>query len=137
MSSKHQERGAKVEVSVQDITKAPEKFAGQKIVVTGKVHRIEGPNAFILDGPGFFNDKILVIMDKQQQAGTANQQAGAASLTLKEKQKLQLTGKVEEIGVSELEETYKPGLKPEMKAEFKGTVMPVLIVPPNSIRTQG
>ncbi len=48
-----------------------------------------------------------------------NEQAGAAAPKIKENQKVQLTGQVVEIGVTKIEETYKPGLKPEVQAESR------------------
>jgi len=51
---------------------------------------------------------------------------------IKEKDKLQLTGQVDEIGVTKVERYYS-FLKTEMKTEFEGT-MPVFIVSPAGIK---
>ena len=104
-------------------------------MVTGKVSRIEGPGAFIVEGGGFFNNKILAVVEHKQTSGSSRQQPGMAAPVIKEKQKLQLTGRVEEIGITKIEESYGP-LKAEIKSEFEG-VMPVFIVPPHGIKDLG
>ncbi|MEO5968704.1 MAG: hypothetical protein ABIQ95_02150 [Bdellovibrionia bacterium] len=120
------------EVKVRDLNKHPGRFAGGKVMVTGKVSSIEGPGAFIIEGTGFLNNKILAVVEGNQRRGSSGEQAGSTAPVIKEKQKLQLTGRVEEIGVTKIERTYSP-LKAEIKAEFEGN-MPVLVVPPNGIK---
>ncbi len=113
------------EVKVKDLKKNPEKFADQDVMVKGKVNRLEGANAFILESKGLFSDKMLVVVTKPQQAGVKVP-------VIKEKQDLQLTGKVEDIDVMKVEEKYGP-VKTEVKEEFVG-VMPVLVVSPSGIK---
>ena len=120
------------EISVRELNKNPEKFAGEQVMVTGKVTKIEGPGAFIIEGSGLLNNKILAVVDQKQSTGKSRQQPGTAAPVIKEKQKLQLTGKVDEIGITKIEENYSP-LKTEIKAEFEGT-MPVLVIPPSGIK---
>ncbi len=135
-SNTHQGTGKPLtEVSVKDLNKNPQRFAGGKVVITGKVDRIEGPGAFIIEGSGFFNNKILAVIEGKQQTETSEQQPGGTAPIIKENQKLQLTGRVEEIGVTKIERNYSP-LKAEIKAEFEGN-MPVLIVPPSGIKDLG
>lgn len=52
-----------------------------------------------MDGKGIFNDKILVVVDKRQQAGAAapGKQPGTTTApVIKKGQRVQLTGKVAE-----------------------------------------
>lgn len=133
-----QQTTTKAQVTVPDLNKNPGKFAGQQVVLSGAIDRLEGPNAFVFEGSGLFNDKILVVIDRrQQQAGTIAGKPMTAAPAIKEDQKVQLTGKVQEITVTEIEETYKAGLNPEVMDEMKTTVMPVLVVPPSGIKVQG
>jgi|GEM_PF-3944836 len=128
------------DVKVKELNQEPEKYSGAEVMLKGNVVRVEGPGAFILDGPGLFNDKILVVVDKNAAASVATDQPQAgqpaitttAPLTFKEGDKLQVQGKVEEIGISRIEKMWGP-LKTEIKAEFQGT-MPVLLVPPSGIK---
>lgn len=122
------------EVKVKDLNRHPEKFANSKVAVSGKVAQIEGPEAFVLEGSGFFNNKILVLVEKPAKSSGSNQQAGTAAPVIKEKEKVQVIGRVEEIGLTKIEAKYGP-LKSEIKEEFEG-VMPVLIVPPSGIKVQ-
>lgn len=122
------------EVKVRELNKNPGKFAGDSVVVSGKVDRVESPNAFIIEGSGIFNNKILAIVDTKQTSGESERQQGGTAPVVKEKQKLQVTGKVIEMGVTKIEEKYSP-LKAEVKAEFEGN-MPVLLVPPSGIKVQ-
>lgn len=124
----------KTEVNVKDLNKHPDKFAGQQVMVTGKIDKIESPNAFILDGRGLLNDKILVVVE--QPKGGGKEQAGVQAPVLKENEKIRLEGRVEQIGLTKIEERYQPGLRAEVRAEFEGT-MPVLVVRPNQIKVQG
>ena len=129
-------RNVLTEVKVRDLNKKPDRFSGHDVMVNGKVSRIEGPNAFILEGSGLFNNKILVVVSKPaEQAGKSGQRPGTAAPVIRENERVQLVGRVEELGITRIEEKYKPGLKAEIKAEFEGK-MPVLIVPPSGIKTQ-
>ncbi len=121
------------EVKIQDLNKNPQKFAGQDVMVKGKINKIEGAGAFILEGSGLLNNKILVVVAKNEQAGISGQQPGTKAPVIKEKAKVQLTGKIEQIDLTKIEEKYQPGLKAEIKAEFEGS-MPVLIVSPEGFK---
>lgn len=123
------------EVPVRDLNKNPGRFAGAEVTVTGTVNRIEGPGAFIVEGPGLLNNKILVVIQKPQQVEGSVQQPGTVIPVIKEKEHIQLTGRLEEVGITRIERSYSP-LKSEIKAEFEGN-MPVLIVPPSGIRVVG
>lgn len=128
--------GVQTEVKVRDLNKNPDKFSGQDVMVSGKVNRLEGSTAFILEGSGLLNNKILVVVASP--AGAPGQQPGVAAPApvIKEKEKVQLHGRVEDIGVTKIEQGYSITLKPEIKAEFEG-VMPVLVVPPSGIKVMG
>lgn len=120
-------------VKIKELNKHPEKFTGAQVTVNGQVERIESPGAFIVKDKGFFNNKILVVVEKPKQSKTDKQQAGAAVPTLKEKEKVKLVGKVEELTVTKIEERFSP-LKAKIKSEVEGT-LPVLIVSPQDIKT--
>jgi hypothetical protein len=124
------------EVRVKDLNKRPERFSGQIVSVKGNVGRIESPNAFILDGAGLFNNKILVIVEEPAappMSGTRAQQAGMAAPVIREKQQLELQGKLVQVSMAQIQERYLPKIDPQLKAEFDG-VMPVLVVPPVGIK---
>lgn len=132
MSSSNKSASSQTEVKVRDLNRHPEKFSGQQVMVTGKVDRIEESGAFVLDGPGIFNDKILVVVASNKAGGAEGQREGTAAPTIRQDEKLQLTGKVEEMALTKVEERYGP-LKSEIKSEFEG-IMPVLVVQPNGIK---
>jgi hypothetical protein len=104
------------DLDIKTLNRSPEKFMGQEVTVSGEVDRIESSNAFVLDGPGIFNDDILVVV--------ADEAPGQPKLTLRKDDKLRVTGRVEEMTVARYEEKYGP-LKSEIKAEFEKE-MPVI-----------
>ncbi len=137
-SSTEQHTAVLPEVKLKDLNRHPEKFAGQDVMVKGKVSHLAGANAFIVESKGLFSDKMLVVVAKPQQAGTASeeqpgaQQPAVKAPVIKEKQDVQLTGKVEDVDITKVEAKYGP-MKSEVKEEFVG-VMPVLVVPASGIK---
>ncbi len=136
-SSTEQHTAVLPEVKLKDLNRHPEKFANQNVMVKGKVSRLEGANAFIVESKGLFSDKMLVVVAQPQQAGTAEvqpggQQPAAKAPVIKEKQDVQLTGTVEDVDITKVEAKYGP-MKSEVKEEFVG-VMPVLVVPASGIK---
>lgn len=116
-----------MEVPVKDLNRHPERFNGQQVTVSGKVDRIESPRAFILDGKGIVNDQILVVIQAPGDQG--------APAAIHEDGKVQLTGRLETMGLARIEERYRPGLRADIRAELEG--VPVLVVTPENIKSRG
>jgi len=132
-AASNQQPSAKMnEVKVRDLIKNPDKFADSQVRVTGRVTRIEGPGAFIVEGDGLLNNKILAVVETPRQSEDPVQQPGSVIPTIKENEKVQLTGRVEEMGVARIEKNYTQ-LEADIKAEFEGN-MSVLLVPPKGIK---
>lgn len=120
------EKANKSSVKVRDINKNPASYMDKKVSLRGEVEEMVSPQAFVLDGEGIFNDRILVISEKTAQPPKGKERAGTAALDVQEDDKVQVSGTVRRLTVVEVEKEYGMDLKPELEAEFEES-MPVVV----------
>lgn len=131
-------------VSAKTLNLGSSKLLGKRVLFNGKVDRILGPGAYIMtdaSGPNKPSHRILVLTAGQGMAVPSaggngkHQQAGTASSSFKEGQKVQVQGKVEELHVTNEVERFSPRTDRETINET-ATRMPVLVTRAADIHTE-
>ncbi len=138
-------------VTAQNLNQNINGYLGKQVVLNGKVDRALGNGAYIVQdtqSSGKASDhRILVFTSAPTppaqapaQNGTdtksSKQQAGMMPLSLKEGDKLQLQGKVEQFNMSNEVDTFSPKSDQET-INASAMSVPVLVVQPSQIHPAG
>lgn len=100
-------------MDVQELNSNIDQYVGQKVSVAGEIEEKYGPQSFILESGGIFNDEILVVVPKEAR-GLSGQQ-------LRDDADIVVTGTVRTMTVVELERELSWDFNPEFEMELEGT----------------
>lgn len=103
--------------TVEKIKDQPAKYYGQEVPLTGEVDKVFGPRAFELESNDLIDDQILVLSRSDVRLGDGT--------TVRDDQRVKLTGTVRPMAVTEIERELGWDLDPQLELEFK--IRPVLI----------
>ena len=118
-------------MKIDEIQKNVSSLSGHQVSTTGKVKKVIGPNAFIMQGKSG-KDILLVTPAPMQKAGEA---AGVAMPKVKKGDQLWFSGTVKELVISDVVDTYN--LKRETFTEMSVTeTIPVVEAMPSDIQVK-
>jgi uncharacterized protein YdeI (BOF family) len=122
-------------ITAQSINQNASTYVGKQVALTGKIDRVIGPGAFVVsdtdsDKP---EHRILILTSGTGMSNAKTKdQAGIAGTTLREGDKVTLSGKVEQLNVDTATDTFSPRSDQETLQETAAS-MPVVIVQPGSL----
>lgn len=97
--------------NVKTLLKDVDKFSDKMVSVQGKVEGILDDRTFILESGGFFNNEIVVFLDKGTESALRDM--------IKEDAKLIVKGKLRPVSVTEIEKEHNWKFGKEVREELR------------------
>lgn len=122
--------------SIQQVVQNPSSYVGKTLTLSGKVDRVLPSGDFIMKAADSDQGILVFTVKGSQKSQASNQQAGTSGTQLKENQKVEVKGKVNQLVVTN--EYDVVNLKKDReKMSMVQTSTPVLLARPADVKAQG
>ena len=96
---------------IEAVNKNPEKFENTTVEVKGQLDEKKGEHAFVLDGPGIWNDELVVITRKSLKDISSDLKEGKGV-------EVKVKGEVKRVSLAEISEEYDIDFSSETKKDL-------------------
>jgi hypothetical protein len=112
--------------TIKQVNKNAQSYLDKRVTLTGEVEKVYNPKIFTLDGPGFLNDELLVVISGPSKVTQSDRKQAGTQGNVVEDAQVQVTGTVKRMALADIERVYGFNLDPKIEVEVE-RAMPVLI----------